>query len=569
MLRWLVFPAGALAFGGLIVLTLPALVVVFNDDFGYLRSMLHTIRHARPWTDDWLEPWAASLSWLAAKVVEASGSVKVATQGVQAATACVSFLASCLLLARRGFPALVCPVLAALGLTFPTVFFKTVEFGALTLALPCLLLCLWLAEKRRWIGFLVVWLVAVASRQSAIAWLALPGTAVLTALLGRQPGGGRVAALPGAVCVVGLACYEWISTAMNRTHAQVVMTGAMWDRLTWASAGPALALAGVTFLLAAGIGGFFVRTMLGGPPLWHPSLQLPGVVMRIVAAGAVICFHAVDPLLVVNLEHPLLSGDEGRVYLGSLFAVSVVGWALGGFRLRKELILPALSCGVLVGLRHPVYDYYLLDVAIIGFFAVGRVERRRGPRGYIGDPDEDRVRWDAVLAAAAVVLGLGWLQFGIVTGTKRMLDEIAAKVTLSENALRAGLIEPSELTATSFGHQAWHLYPYFVRMRREHRESIGELVFYLGSGAVDLVGADEPPGAGVVVGDCTLAADRTEPVVAQGWFRIGWGKVVKLTLNRPAGASSRPARWPIDKVRYRLEPFPLNKAEWRDAIERR
>jgi hypothetical protein len=51
----------ALAFGGLIVLTLPALVVVFNDDFGYLRSMLHTIRHARPWTDDWLEPWAASL----------------------------------------------------------------------------------------------------------------------------------------------------------------------------------------------------------------------------------------------------------------------------------------------------------------------------------------------------------------------------------------------------------------------------------------------------------------------------------------------------------------------------
>jgi hypothetical protein len=173
------------------------------------------------------------------------------------------------LLARRGFPALVCPVLAALGLTFPTVFFKTVEFGALTLA-PAVPLALPLARgEARWIGFLVVGSSRSRRGQSAIAWLALPGPSVLTALLGRQPGGGRVAALPGAVCVVGLACYEWISTAMNRTHAQVVMTGAMWDRLTWASACPALALAGVTFLLAAGIGGFFVRTMLGGPPLWH------------------------------------------------------------------------------------------------------------------------------------------------------------------------------------------------------------------------------------------------------------------------------------------------------------
>src|SRR5262249_15533735 len=145
MLRWLVFVAGAVAFGALILLTLPRCVIAFNDDFGYLRSILHTLRHGRPWTDDWLEPLGAALIWISAKLAAASGSMKVATQGVQCAAAAAAFLATCLLLARRGFPMLVCPVLAALGSTFPTVLQKTVEFGAQTLALPCLLLCIWFA----------------------------------------------------------------------------------------------------------------------------------------------------------------------------------------------------------------------------------------------------------------------------------------------------------------------------------------------------------------------------------------------------------------------------------------
>src|SRR5262249_12285325 len=74
-----------------------------------------------------------------------------------------------------------CVVLSAVGLTAPTVLVKTVEFGALTLPLPCLLLALLLAERRRWAWFFAVWLAAVASRQSAAAWLALPAWHALAA----------------------------------------------------------------------------------------------------------------------------------------------------------------------------------------------------------------------------------------------------------------------------------------------------------------------------------------------------------------------------------------------------
>jgi len=61
---------------------LPDGVVVLNDDFGYLRSVLLTAAKGRPWTDDWLEPWAASLSCISALIFKVSGSFRLATQGL-------------------------------------------------------------------------------------------------------------------------------------------------------------------------------------------------------------------------------------------------------------------------------------------------------------------------------------------------------------------------------------------------------------------------------------------------------------------------------------------------------
>src|SRR5215468_1977821 len=56
----------------------PPTTIVFNDDFGYLRSIAETIQHGRPWTDDWLEPWAASLSVLSALIFKVTGSFRTA-----------------------------------------------------------------------------------------------------------------------------------------------------------------------------------------------------------------------------------------------------------------------------------------------------------------------------------------------------------------------------------------------------------------------------------------------------------------------------------------------------------
>lgn len=91
----------ALGFGALVYLLLPAEVTTVGDDFGYYRSIIETLQHHRPWTDAWLEPWAASLSTIAAIVFQLTGSFHLATYGLQAVLAALACGILCRLLQQR------------------------------------------------------------------------------------------------------------------------------------------------------------------------------------------------------------------------------------------------------------------------------------------------------------------------------------------------------------------------------------------------------------------------------------------------------------------------------------
>ena len=146
---------GGALFGGLIFLLLPASVITLDDDFGYLRSVVETVRRGRPWTDDWLEPWSASISVLAGLVFRFAGSFKLAIHGTLVAAGVASLVGAVGLFLVRGLHAGRAISFAALLLTFPTLLWKSVEFTGMSLYLPCLLLALGAAERRRWGWFLL------------------------------------------------------------------------------------------------------------------------------------------------------------------------------------------------------------------------------------------------------------------------------------------------------------------------------------------------------------------------------------------------------------------------------
>ena len=82
-------------------LLLPATVATLDDDFGYLKSVVLTLQHHRPWTDHFLEPWSASHSLLAALAYRLTGSFALATYGLSALYAALSFATVTLLLRAR------------------------------------------------------------------------------------------------------------------------------------------------------------------------------------------------------------------------------------------------------------------------------------------------------------------------------------------------------------------------------------------------------------------------------------------------------------------------------------
>jgi len=238
-------------------LSLPPTVIVFNDDFGYLRSILETLQHRRPWTDDWLEPWAASLSVFSALVFSLTGSFRAATYGLQAVSVGITAALSIHLLQSRKmslFPAI---AWSLVFVSFPTMLWKIAEFGAVPLYAACLLAAICFARQRRWLWFGVVWFIALLSRQSALLWLALPAGMLLESSKGWREWRATIAKL-AAIGLGGALVYLGTQSVMNRTNAQAVMTPNIRS-LQMPVFLPHAALALAIFLAAAGAGALCSR----------------------------------------------------------------------------------------------------------------------------------------------------------------------------------------------------------------------------------------------------------------------------------------------------------------------
>ena len=62
-----------------------------------------------------------------------------------------------------------------------------------------------------------------------------------------------------------------------------------------------------------------------------------------------------------------------------------------------------------------------------------------------------------------------------------------------------------------------------------------------------------------------VSGDDAARVLASEVTRVGWFWHQRCSLLRSPGGGA-PAKLEIDRVQYRLEPFPLNDREWRELI---
>lgn len=532
-------PAAA-AYGLAIYAALPAGVVACNDDFGYLKSVVQTLQHGRPWTDDWLEPWSASLSVLAAGLYLLLGHFPLAVHGLLAGLAAVSFLGAATLFHARGLRPPATLAAAAGLLTFPVLLWKTLEFTGVALYLPCLLWALWAAERKRWLLFGIAWAIAVASRQSAVAWLALPAVDLARHAIWRSPPGVPGWRGPAVVLAFAAPWLALLAGGMNPSHAQVVRTGAILWRANTADGLAAVAAGLAVFALSAGIGAWAIGLGDSGRlRTWSRALLLPGATLAV--AVAAVDFRALLHWDVVSF------GDPAGFFYGKLIlAAAAAGWVLVRIRLDPGPAVLAFASLVLLGVRGDRYDYYFADIALAAFFCL------RAPAGAppVPEPAPARV---AHAAWARVVVGLGLLAAGSFHarfghGLKLTLDRAWALCSLYEHALRAGKIQPGELRDAPFGYLGWHLHPLAAASGGDNfRRFAG-----LGRRAPTVVWEIAPPSPSLT--PAGTLADETHRLGSVGRHRFILRRIA------PAEAGDALVLGP------RHVPFPLDAAEWTQLI---
>lgn len=357
-----IWMAAAVPFGAFVYACLPDHVVALDDDFAYLRSVVLTLRAHHPVTDEWLEPWGASLSLASAALYWLSGSFYFATYGLLALLGGTTLAFAALNAARRASP-VAALVAALLFVTQPTVFWKLSQYTAMALYIPCLLAAIWAWEGRRWTWFALCWCVGIGARQSAAAWGALPLFALVDAWLcgGREH---RKNIFPfAAILAGGVGVYLVLARTMNVTHAQRFITQHTLDNFSATDAVKVLLLGILIFTCAAGAGQWL---RVGS---CYP-VQLRARSVGFVLVGAIALFSwwfDVRPYL--GWEFDFLAGAFGSFYLKALIALSLAGFAWKCARWNPFALIGATASLATLMLRGQTWDYYFIDVAIFGLFS--------------------------------------------------------------------------------------------------------------------------------------------------------------------------------------------------------
>ena len=514
--------------GAALYSALPPTVIPLNDDFGSYRSVLETIAHHRPWTNDWLAPWSASLSVITAALFMMTGSLHTSIGAVLAFSSGVFVAGVSALMRSRGLGTVPSVGVALLIWTCPVVLWKAFEFTSVALCLPLLVWAIWAAEQRRWLLFAVLWSVAVASRQSAVAWLMLPAWAAVSAFRLRSP---RTAWMgPAAVVAGGALVFAALTMTMNTTYAQRLVSQDFFQTLTPGRVVVTLALGAGIAVLSAGIG---IATLAS--PRARNGRPGPSRFGHVIVAAILVAVFGLA-LRGLSVERPEHAGLFGMTYAGILGALGAIGARMHPAGLRWQYAAAAAVSVGLISLRPFVWDYYFLDAAVLMFLsALPAVPALR-------------------LRPAAIIVALVVAAFHAAAAVRMKVDvdRAHAATVLGEQALRAGRLDPTELAFAPFGFQGWHLHPHYVgHDGQQARENAGFSAYL------------RPSGVRMTSGQGDTAIGNGD-VLASGVFQVGWFWHQRFTLVRSADGD-QPPELPLDRTTYQRVSFPLTDAEWRRA----
>ena len=568
---WKTRVLGAFLFGCLIWLVLPEVVVSYDDDFAYLRSVVETIQRGRPWTYEWLTPWAASLSVLVAGLFKVTGSMSFAVHFSLALAAAMAFYGLTAILQKHDIKGWRSALLSLLILCVPSVFFMHLMFTSVALYMGCLWICAWLGMERRWGWFFVFWFIGISSRQSAITWLALPGWVVLTDVWKHRKLRYRESSVirPLLVQVAGIITVVGLMLGMNKTSGQQTTFSGMSSFFNTARLLPPLAMGMGALVAGLGLGGLadFLR------PQRFRKKWKSGHWLLAVALGAGGAFAGLAFREWVSASHSCYRDDISHAYFATLGALSGVGLLMIPKRPRGETLIVALGAFALLLIYGGVFDYYYNDLLFWGFLTTLAPLPLTIEEGlHLSLAPGLKA---TLVAAILFVMGvnLRWVIRFRYEG-----DRAAAIIRLYETALRSGKVTPDIIGQDTFGHYGWLMEDYHRAHDHSPHYSLGEFMSYGQNW-------DGKTGTGIESelskklrkfrewlpshNSTALVKSDRKTILHQLEAPALWGRyTVRYAVARvPRRQDEGPPQLPFEPKEYRLNLFPLSDAEWRDYIE--
>jgi hypothetical protein len=398
-------------------------------------------------------------------------------------------------------------------------------------------------------------MVALSSRQSALLWLVLPVSTLLLQPRADWREWCKTLLLVLPLVIGGALVYLTIQHSMNETNAQAVMQQGLFSNLHWPGGGEQ---GGVTFALgmvSVGLAGFILRVSMPSSP-GKPLAEMRWW-LRVSATLVIVILWVVDIRKFIVIEHGLLLEVRGAIYLSLVYLLALIGWWIGRFQIGIPGVLTVLAMSCLMAMRNTIWDYYLIDVALLGFFGTW-------PLKQVSVSEKTKALWlsgpfiGGMVALAALV---GFHQ-AFVARMKTLLDENYAMLSLCERALRSGQANVPELSVASFGHRGWNLYPYFLA-----NDGVGRYIadfdhyvhadasrFHIGDPAESPASTDNGK---LRPGEILLGSE----VLPRGWFQQRRYNLIRTGMGQPAELT-------LDRVRYVRPIFPLNDGEWLSLLHK-
>lgn len=426
----------------------PHSVTLRGDDFGYVESVVATIRGEWLASSHWLEPFNFVLPVLSTAAYMLTGSFYIASYGVSGAIAIANFL----LLWRWMRPALPPGWFGDLGIAAvtltPVCLNKTVEFTGVplgwTLTLAALLA--WRARSSGWFFFAVV--LGVLNRQSAVCLLALPAADLAI----RWWRGERVETRWNLALVLAVGAVACVVLATPVNFARTLTAQRLATAHLLGSAEQALLGIGMAGGIAA------IWAVLRGEAwlvVGRDVFKCPWPSLLWLSAGAVTLTRGVD----IACETPALSRISVLIVASGFLLSAALPRALS--RITTEALAAAALYTVLVAWRGIWWDYYFCDLAL--FLAFPRRVSVPVARGL-------SVSGALALTMVAVmwIIPLYW-QIHWAEGSGRAY----------ERALRAGRLTVTEISEAPFGLLGWKVFPALVQRCPKGEARLGDFVKFI------------------------------------------------------------------------------------------